>query len=50
MNKAVTVNIKTTLSLEDAHLIYSSCMKYNFKDRFYCLIILRNIKKGNICE
>lgn len=45
MNKAVIVTIKTTLPLQDTHFIYLLYVKHNFKDSFYCLIILRSIKK-----
>lgn len=45
MNKAVIVTIKTTVPLQHTHFIYLLCMKYNFKDSFYCLIILSNNKK-----
>lgn len=45
MNKAVIVTIKTTLPLQHTHFIYLLCIKYNFKDSFYCLIILSSIKK-----
>lgn len=50
MNKVVIVTIKTTLSLQDVYFIYSLYEGYNFKDSFYCWIILSSIKKGNICE
>lgn len=45
MNKAVIVTIKTTVPLQHTRFIYLLCMKYNFKDSFYCLIILSNNKK-----